>query len=102
MEPDLFLTSGRQLKEHGMSRVESHNSHFMAEARKVARSFALSGGEVTIEEVRRYLEERGIAPRHPNAWGTVFKGAEWICTGFKPSGISSARGRMIRYWKLRE
>lgn len=94
------LEAGRQAKEHGLDLIERHSDGFVQAARRYARTFASLNGTVTADDVRRWAEEHGMAPRHPNAWGAVFRG-DFVHQGYTQSTITSNHARTIKVWRLR-
>ena len=51
-----------------------------------------------MDDIRRELR---VAPRHPNAYGSVFKNARFKFTGeYRQSELKSRHGSMQRVWRL--
>ena len=92
---------GRRLRDEGKDLVESHNGEFMETIRKVARSIARQQGRVTVDELRGWAKQNGLAPKHQNAWGAVFRGAEWEEIGEQPSSFVTNHARRVRVWRLK-
>ena len=87
------------MRDQGVKQVADHNSHFLEVARNVARQQAMTHGEITSDDVRKHCH---LAPAHPNAWGAVFKGPEWVWTGrYRASCAVSRHGGMQRIWRLK-
>lgn len=93
---------GNKHKEAGLDSVEEHNPSFVEIMRKRARELVAETGRVTSDDLRRYARVNGIAPDHPNAWGAVFGGKEWVQIGRMKSKLTSNHAREIRIWTLRE
>jgi len=88
-------------KEAGLDKVEKNSERFVdvmrAYARVVARRPPWS---VTSDDLRAYAHRCGLEPNHPNAWGAVFRGAEWKQVGWTKSRLVSNHSRAIRIWRL--
>lgn len=91
---------GESAKEEGKARVESHNQDFIESMRNLALYLAQTNGFVTTDQLHEWADSRGIAPRHPNAFGAIFRGPQWRSAGFVKSKRPSAHARMIREWVL--
>jgi hypothetical protein len=89
-------------KAAGLAQVYRHNETWVSIARRCAESIAREHGTVTADEVRNVLYPLGYIPRHPNAWGAVFKGTQFEWTGeWIKSRIPERHGNNIRVWRLR-
>ena len=86
------------MRDQGIRQVAKNNSQFLQVARHVAKQFALRHGEVTSDDIRKRCV---LSPAHPNAWGAVFRGKEWVSTGYRTSHAVSRHGGMQRVWRLR-
>lgn len=93
---------GQQAKQMGLFQVEGNNQVFVETMRGFARIFCRDHGSVTTDDLQDKAEELGLEPKHPNAWGTVFRGKDWVVLNFEPSRRPQARGRTIRRWTLKE
>lgn len=94
------LFRGRQLRDQGMQRVQSHNQAWLEVARAVAGRIAARQGVVCTDDVREQLD---VKPDHPNAWGAVFKSPEFEPTGrFVQSRTPSRHASVQRQWRLKE
>ena len=89
---------GLDLKRQGIARVAENNEEFLEHARAIARDYAEThNGFVTSDDVRR---RNTLDPEHPNAWGAVFAGKEWVATGeWVRSQKESNHGREIKVWR---
>ena len=87
---------------HYTAPLEISNAEFLAAIRKQAVRIASrrKARSLTIDDLRNYAHQRGIAPRHPNAWGAVFRGQEWRSVDYRCSGIPSNHGRRVCVWRL--
>jgi hypothetical protein len=48
------------------------------------------------------MEENGLRPDLlGNAWGSIFRGKEWECIGWRKSTRVSNHARAIRIWRLK-
>src|SRR5690242_12215612 len=93
------LEFGRRLKRRGQDAVESHDPTFQQTMRAVARRLALEHGNVTGDDLRKWAADRGIQPKHPNAWGAVFRERGWQCVGYVQSAVVSRHAGRIGVWK---
>ena len=85
--------------EIGLDLVSSHNPDFLTLMRRQARRICLEQGMVTCDELREYASAQGIEPKHPNAWGAVFR-TGFRKVGYQPSRTPSAHARIIAQWAL--
>ena len=97
----LALWSGR-VPRRKSARLETRNATFLLRARKYAKWHAETHGRVTADDVRAWAARRWIAPDHPNAWGAIFKGNEFVMIGTECSSTESRRGGIIRIWSVRD
>ena len=79
--------------------VESVRETFVEAMRRVAIQMSDTEGQVSSDDLRRHAKERGISPKHPNAWGVIFRGKGWTCVGRMKSSLVSNHAREIRIWK---
>lgn len=72
-------------------------------AKDIARRMAQKQGEVTADDVQRrlILWDYDLSDLG-NAAGSIFKGKEWECVGWKKSERVSNHARAIRVWRLRQ
>lgn len=93
------LDAAIALRDEGLRRVAENSEEFLKEARGTARLICEAKGTVTADDVRRGCP---ITPRHPNAWGAVFKSKEFEFTGaMRQSEVETRHGGMQRVWRLR-
>ena len=92
---------GHKRKEAGLDSVEAHNPSFVEIMRNRAREIVAKTGRVTSDDLRRYARVNGIEPDHPNAWGAIFAGKDWVQIGRTKSTLTSNHAREIRIWALR-
>jgi len=100
-QPDLFdLEEGRRLRQGALDAQEDQNPTWLEEARRVAQVISDTHGQVNANEVRRVMEARALFPKHPNAWGSVFRGKSWQRTGERvPSAIKTSHASEISVWR---
>jgi len=100
-QSNLFdLDAGRRLRDEALDAQEDQNPTWLEDARKVAQVISDIRGQVNANEVRRVMEARGLFPKHPNAWGSVFRGKEWERTGERvPSAIKTSHASEISVWR---
>ena len=96
---DIFdLEAARREREEGIRKAEVGNQEFLNAARALAIHICRQRGTVTMDDIRRELR---VAPRHPNAYGSVFKNARFKFTGeYRQSELKSRHGSMQRVWRL--
>ena len=94
--------AGSAGKKAGIDRVEEHNLSFVELMRREARRIARATGKVSSDDLRRYARVSGLEPEHPNCWGSVFRGPEWVCIGRMKSKLVSNHAREIRVWAQKE
>lgn len=93
---------GQERKQMGLFQVAQNNQTFLETMRGYARMICRKNGSVTSDDLREKARDLDIEPTHPNAWGAVFKGGDWVVLGFEPSNWPSNHGRPIRRWTLPE
>jgi hypothetical protein len=92
---DLFeYSAGRAKKEAGLDLVSSNNPEYLAKARSTAEYIAQTRGEVSINDVRRYLGDppSGI---NPNVLGAVFRGKHWRKVGHTQTTHAAGHARTV-------
>lgn len=92
--------NGQQLKLDGLERVESNNKQFVRDFRSLAVSLAQCNETVTSDDLRKIADKIDVQPKHPNAWGSIFRSKLFTPVGFTQSEIPSCHGRTIRVWAL--
>jgi len=74
------------------------NSQFLAVMRKQAARIASRSSRVCADDLRSYCNHHEIEPESSNAWGAVFKCADWRPIGYRSSHPPSRRGGVQRIW----
>ncbi len=98
---DLFdYAKAKELADAGIQSVGTHNASFVDIMRAEARRIARAVGSVTSDDLRRYAKAHDLKPNHPNAWGAIFRGAEWKMVGRMKSKLMSNHAREIKVWGL--
>jgi len=92
--------NGKQLKEQGQIRVEVNNQEFVDAMRFNARLIAKQNGSVSTDDLRAVADRLNLKPKHPNCWGSIFRGKEFQPLGFIQSKIPSNHARVIREWEV--
>lgn len=96
------LAAGKRLRDEALDTQEEINPIWIDIARETARNISRARGHVNANEVRKVMEARGLFPKHPNAWGSLFRGKEWERTGERvPSIIKTSHASEISVWRLR-
>lgn len=89
---------GQQLRLDGLDRVEDNNERWIHRMRAQAIRVAVAHEVVSSDDLRRWADERGDQPKHPNAWGAVFRGKWWKPVGYTKSRYTSNHARRITVW----
>jgi hypothetical protein len=90
--------SGADLKADGLADTEESNVVFLRLMREAAHRINKQRGRVSIDDLRSFAQESGLAPNSPNAWGAIFHQKGWRVVGHVPSIFPSNRSREIREW----
>lgn len=91
--------SGEERKQMGLDLVSDHNPDFLKIVRNRANLMCRLNGSVSSDELRAWADEVGVFPKHPNAWGAVFRhGFRRI--EMRPSFRPSAHHRLVSVWAL--
>lgn len=96
------LYAGVQGKDNGIQQIVDNNPTFVKTMQGVARLIARRRGVVCSDDLREVASQYGIAPKHENAWGGIFRGKNWIKVGTVRSRIPSNHAREIKSWALRD
>jgi hypothetical protein len=91
---------GRKLRDAGIARVSIGREEWIAKARGTAVAIAQRAGQVTINDVRKFIELPD--DYHPNTWGAVLRGDAFEPIGFCQATHPSAHARVVRVYKLKE
>lgn len=92
--------NGRDLRDAGIARVSIGREEWIAKARSTAVAIAQRAGQVTINDVRKFIELPD--DYHPNTWGAVLRGDAFEPIGFCQATHQSAHARVVRVYKLKE
>ena len=92
--------NGRNLRDAGIARVSIGREEWIAKARSTAVAIAQRAGQVTINDVRKFIELPD--DYHPNTWGAVLRGDAFEPIGFCQATHPSAHARVVRVYKLKE
>ena len=92
--------NGRDLRDAGIARVSIGREEWIAKARCTAIAIARRAGQVTINDVRKFIELPD--DYHPNTWGAVLRGDAFEPIGFCQATHPSAHARVVRVYKLKE
>ncbi len=92
--------NGRDLRDAGIARVSIGREEWIAKARGTAVAIARRAGQVTINDVRKFIELPD--DYHPNTWGAVLRGDAFEPIGFCQATHPSAHARVVRVYKLKE
>jgi hypothetical protein len=92
--------NGSDLRDVGIARVSIGREEWIAKARSTAVAIAQRAGQVTINDVRKFIELPD--DYHPNTWGAVLRGDAFEPIGFCQATHPSAHARVVRVYKLKE
>lgn len=103
---ELFdLAEGVARKEAGLDQVEETDARGLrwidrarTEACRVAA--ANPARTATSDDIRRWAAATDDHPHHPNAWGSIFRGKNWVNAGLTRSKLATNHGRRIFVWRL--
>ena len=87
---------GRKLRDAGIARVSIGREEWIAKARGTAVAIAQRAGQVTINDVRKFIELPD--DYHPNTWGAVLRGDAFEPIGFCQATHPSAHARVVRVY----
>ena len=93
--------SGEQRKRRGIKKVATNNRDWLVKIRAVAVRICKRCGSVSSDDLRRWADKNDCQPKHPNAWGAVFRGKQWVSVAFKKSETPSRHASLQRVWELR-
>jgi hypothetical protein len=94
----------RELRDEGMRRAAEKRKGLVAECRERAEWIARNGREITIDDIYYAMENLGYEGMEflGNAAGSIFKGKQWECVGWRKSTRVSNHARCVRVWSLRK
>ena len=78
MSAQVDLFAGLAARDEGIRKVAENNEEFLDLARRTAVAICELRGCVTSDEVR---EAMPLVPKHPNAYGAIFKDKRFEWTG---------------------
>lgn len=90
--------NGRDLRDAGIARVSIGRDEWLAKARRTAVTVAKRTGQVSINDVRRFVDLPEDCS--PNLWGAVFRGGNFEAVGYCQATHPSAHSRVVRVYKL--
>jgi len=91
--------NGRDLRDTGIARVSIGREEWIAKARGTAIAIAKRAGQVTINDVRKFIDLPDDF--HPNVWGAVLRGDAFQAISFCQATHASAHARVVRIYKLK-
>ena len=94
-----LFEGGDGLKAKGQKQVTAHSNGFVSQMRSIAGRIAREKGNVSSDDLRAEAVKLGIAPHHPNVWGSIFDG-EFEMIGRKKSEYKGNHSREIKVWAL--
>lgn len=102
MPDQLDFSSESDIGEAEKDQHEANHAADLRRARFIAEALAQVRGEITIEDVREYMERHGgLPPAYRRAWlGAVFRGKEWERVGSRYAHHEGSHGRRVSVWRL--
>lgn len=94
----LSLDEGVRLKIQGLDALEDDH-RFLDTMREAAIRISHESGFVTSDNLRVLADKLGLKPKHPNAWGALFRGPHWTIIGRQKSAVPGNRAREIKVWR---
>ena len=91
---------GRDLRDAGIAAVSIGREDWIAKARDMAIWIAKESGQVSINDVRQFIDLPDDF--HPNTWGAVLRGDAFEPVGFCQATHPSAHARVVRIYQLKE
>ena len=91
---------GRELRDAGIAAVSIGREDWIAKARSLAVSIAKRSGQVTINDIRQFIDLPDDF--HVNTWGAVLRGDAFEPIGYCQATHPSAHARVVRIYKLKE
>jgi hypothetical protein len=96
--------AGHEARDAGLDRAGNpfYRRELLERAKAHAIELGHTLGEVTADDVFRRMLNYGEEPELlGNAAGSIFRGVEWECVGWKQSERKTNHARAIRIWRLR-
>ena len=97
-------TTCEQQKQFSLNLVETNNHTWIESMRGEGRRIARAKGRVCADDLRDYAEtllrNYGLQPKHPNAWGAIFRTDEFQMLDYCNSIHPSNHARLIRVYCL--
>jgi hypothetical protein len=96
--------AGQAARDAGLDRASNpfYRRELLESAKKHAIALGHTLGEVTADDVFRRMMNYGEQPELlGNAAGSIFRGAEWECVGWKQSERKTNHARAIRIWRMK-
>ena len=89
-------------KTSGMDAAAKYRKGLLSRAQAIAHKLAADGRSITCDDVFEALDIGSDAPLCLGpAWGSVFRGKDWVMVGWRKSKRVSNHARAIRIWRLR-
>lgn len=93
------LSLGEVLRDEGVERAAMDNGEWLVWIRREAVRFCARWGQVSSSDLRKIADRHDLQPFSDNAWGAVFRGAQWEAVGWEQNSRPSAHARHVRVWK---
>ena len=87
--------------ERGKALAASANYRNVELARQIARELCAGGREICADDVRVEMTKRFPDTVYGNWCGSIFKGDDFIATGFTKSKTKGSHANLLRTWTLK-
>lgn len=98
-EKEKRFEGGDGMKEKGQKQAVAHSNGFVVQMRNIAVRIAKEKGNVSSDDLRAEAVKLGIAPHHPNVWGSIFD-SNFEMIDRKKSEYKGNHAREIKVWAL--
>jgi ABC-type ATPase with predicted acetyltransferase domain len=103
MKNEFSPARGARFKEQGMRTAATSHQGLLAQVNLALIKIALERSDrcVSADDAARWLIEHNYSPASlGNAMGSLFRGAEWVLKGYRPSERASRHRNRIGIWQL--
>ena len=101
MNAQLNLPLARRKRGEGITKVSNNNKEWLLDVRHVARDICCTKGWVCADDLRQWADLYRRYPSHPNCWGAVFSGKQFIPGEYIVSKQPQGHCNRIRVHRLR-
>lgn len=102
-QPLFDAIAAEEAKQSGMKQAAENKPALLKYARRLAEEEAARLGDITMDDVARALQDKGISIfALGNTAGSVFRGKQWECVGTRKSIRIHSHGNLLRVWRLKK